>query len=149
MPEIWLGYGTTNVALDIKQENLNYFVPTPQIISQDDLHNFLENINFLKKTLFFPLSGSKAVIKTLSLLIEISTTRNFDIEIATYPTIFQMIRTYFSDYGKTITQIEPQDVYDKIKEYDKVVFISRVYKDQLFGLNGKNSMLMNQKAISA
>lgn len=143
MPEIWLGYGTTNVVLDIKQENLSHFVPTPQIFSKEYLYNFLSNINFLKKTLFFPLSGSKAVIKILSLLVDISNSNpDFEIEIGTYPIIFQLIRTYFSNYKKPITQIEKQDLLDKIKKYNQVVFISRVYHDPLFGFHGTPSILM-------
>ena len=143
MPEIWLGYGTTNVVLDIKQENLTHFVPTTQILPKEYLYNFLSDINFLKKTLFFPLSGSKAVIKILSLLIDISNSNpDFEMEIGTYPIIFHLIRTYFSNYKKPITQIEKQDLLEKIKKYNQVVFISRVYHDPLFGFHGTPSTLL-------
>jgi hypothetical protein len=85
MPEIWLGYGSTDVVLDIKQENLLYCYPELNLLSDENIKDILTDIKFSKKTLIFPLSSSKSIIKIISFLIEINKTDiTKEIEIATF-----------------------------------------------------------------
>ena len=45
MPEIWLGYGSTDVVLDIKQENLLSFYPELNLLSDDSIKEILTEIS--------------------------------------------------------------------------------------------------------
>jgi hypothetical protein len=147
MPEIWLGYGTTNIVLDIKQENLNQIVLSPKILSDDYLNNFLSNLKFSKRTLFFLLSSSRAVVKITSFLIDIFNSKpEFGLSICTYPTIFPIIKNLFPNLMGNLFQVEPQDLINKIKQYDQVVFISRLSYDPIFGYNGTPSILFRNSS---
>lgn len=147
MPEIWLGYGTTNVVLDIKQENLNQIIQSPKILSDENLNDFLSNIKFSKKTLIFPLSSSKFVIKVMSLIIEFFNSKpEFDLSIGTYPMIFHLIKNFFPESVNFLFQVEPQNLLNLIKQYDQVVFISRLLYDPIFGFSGTPSILIRNSS---
>src|SRR5215204_4074917 len=133
MPEIWLGYGSTDVVLDIKQENLLYCYPELNLLSDENIKDILTDIKFSKKTLIFPLSSSKSIIKIISFLIEI--------EIGTFYEYFLQIKNHFDDNIR-IFQMDKKDFYEKIKNFDNVIFISKIGYEPLFGFSITPSMLI-------
>ena len=142
MPEIWLGYGSTDVVLDIKQENLLYCYPELNLLSDENIKDTLADIKFSKKTLIFPLSSSKWIKKILSFLIEINKTDSTkEIEIGTFSEYFLQIKNHFDDNVR-IFQIDKKDFYENIKNFDNVIFISKIGYDPLFGFSGTPSMLI-------
>lgn len=147
MPEIWLGYGTTNVVLDIKQENLNQILQSPKILSDEYLNDFLANIKFSKNTLFVPLSSSKFVLKIISIIIELFNSKpQFEFSIGTYPEIFSLIKNFFPNSVKHFFQFNPLDLINQIKQYDQVVFISRLSYDPVFGFSGTPTILIRNSS---
>jgi hypothetical protein len=142
MPEIWLGYGSTDVVLDIKQENLLSSYPELNLLSDDDIKEILTEIKFSKKTLIFPLSSSRSILKIISLLIE-SNKHDItkEIEIGTISDYFLKIKDYYDENFK-IFRIEKKDFYEKIKKFDSVIFISKIGYEPLFGFSGTPSMLL-------
>jgi hypothetical protein len=72
MPEIWLRYGTTDVVLDIKFENLaNHISSTFQVPQEQDIKTALASgVPLTDKMLFLGLSGSKAAAKIIMMLAE-------------------------------------------------------------------------------
>jgi len=142
MPEIWLGYGSTDVVLDIKQENLLSFYPELNLLSDDDIKEILTEIKFSKKTLIFPLSSSRSILKIISLLIE-SNKHDItkEIEIGIFSEYFLQIKDYY-DENFRISRIEKKDFYEKIKKFDSVIFISKIGYEPLFGFSGTPTMLL-------
>jgi len=142
MPEIWLGYGSTDVVLDIKQENLLSFYPELNLLSDDDIKEILTEIKFSKKTLIFPLSSSRSILKIISFLIE-SNKHDItkEIEIGISSEYFLQIKDYY-DENFRIFRIEKKDFYEKIKKFDSVIFISKIGYEPLFGFSGTPSMLL-------
>ena len=142
MPEIWLGYGSTDVVLDIKQENLLYSYPELNLLSDENIKEILTGIKFSKKTLIIPLSSSKSIVKIISFLIEINKTDiTKQIEIGTFSQYFLQIKNHFDDNIR-IFQMDKKNFYENIKNFDNVIFISKIGYDPLFGFSGTPSMLI-------
>jgi len=71
MPEIWLNYGSTDVVLDIKAENLEEKIDTGgKTLSDSEIKSKLELLDISKPTEFVVLNTSESVRKTLSILFE-------------------------------------------------------------------------------
>jgi hypothetical protein len=142
MPEIWLGYGSTDVVLDIKQENLLYCYPELNLLSDENIKDTLADIKFSKKTLIFPLSSSKWIKKIISFLIEINKTDSTkEIEIGTFSEYFPQIKNQFDDNIR-IFQMDKNIFYEYIKNFDNVIFISKIGYEPLFGFSVTPSMLV-------
>ena len=142
MPEIWLGYGSTDVVLDIKQENLLSCYPKLDLLSNENIKDILTNIKFSKKTLIFPLSSSKSILKIISCLIEINKTDiTKEIEIGTFSDSFLQIKNHYDDNIR-IFQMDRKDFIEKIKKFDNVIFISKMEYEPLFGFSGTPSILI-------
>jgi hypothetical protein len=140
MPEIWLGYGSTHVVLDIKQENLLQFKSEVNLMSDENIINILTDIRLSKKTLIFPLSFSKHLLKLVSLLIDINKSDNtLEIEIGTLSNDFLHTKSHF--VHNRVFQIDKKDFYEKINKFDNVVFISKIGYDPLFGFSGTPSII--------
>jgi hypothetical protein len=140
MPEIWLKYGSTHVVLDIKQENLMQFKSEVNLMPDENIRNILTDIKLSKKTLIFPLSSSKHLLKIISHLIDISKSDNtIEIEIGTFSNDFLHIKSYF--VHNRVFQIDKKDFYEKINKFDNVIFISKIGYDPLFGFSGTPSII--------
>ena len=71
MPEIWLNYGSTDVVLDIKAENLEEKIDIDgKTLTDSEIKSKLELLDISKPTEFVVLNTSESVRKTLSILFE-------------------------------------------------------------------------------
>jgi len=69
MPEIWLNYGTSDVVLDIKAENLEQKIDVQgKILSDPDVESKLQLLDLTKPTELVVLNASESVKKILSML---------------------------------------------------------------------------------
>jgi len=72
MPEIWLNYGSTEVALDIKAENLEEKIDVEnKTLSDSEIKSKLESLDISKPTEFVVLNMSESIKKILSTIFEI------------------------------------------------------------------------------
>jgi len=72
MPEIWLNYGSTEVALDIKAENLEQKIDVEgKTLSDSEIKSKLESLDISKPTEFVVLNMSESIKKILSTIFEI------------------------------------------------------------------------------
>ena len=71
MPEIWLNYGSTDVVLDIKAENLEQKIDADgKTLTDSEIKSKLESLDISKPTEFVLLNTSASVRKTLSIILE-------------------------------------------------------------------------------
>ena len=64
MPEIWLNYGSTEVALDIKAENLEEKIDAEgKTLSDPEIKAKLESLDISKPTEFVVLNMSESIKK--------------------------------------------------------------------------------------
>ena len=72
MPEIWLNYGSTEVALDIKAENLEEKIDVEgKTLSDSEIKSKLKSLDISKPTEFVVLNMSESIKKILSTIFEI------------------------------------------------------------------------------
>ena len=71
MPEIWLNYGSTEVALDIKAENLEEKIDVEgKTLSDSEIKSKLKSLDISKPTEFVVLNMSESIKKILSSIFE-------------------------------------------------------------------------------
>ncbi len=71
MPEIWLRYGSTEVVLDIKAENLiDYVTEETEDLTEEQVSMKLEAVVAKETAKIAVLSGSQQVAKLASMLVD-------------------------------------------------------------------------------
>ena len=69
MPEIWLKYGSTDIVLNIRYENLLKHVSSDfPLLMEDEIRLRLSNVVLADDTLIFALSDTKLTAKIIILL---------------------------------------------------------------------------------
>src|ERR671914_2197282 len=92
MPEIWLGYGATDIALDIRFENL-YREITTQVfpLHEDQIKYKLQDVPVKDNTLIIVFSCALATKRVLSSLIDKATNNGANCRIMSPPKLNESI----------------------------------------------------------
>ena len=129
MPEIWLNYGSTDVVLDIKAENLEEKIDTDgKTLTDSEIKSKLESLDISKPTEFVVLNSSESVRKVLSIILE-----RYDEKSLPKPSILadketmNVIKNYVPEHHSIseFSNIEDSN--------SKLVFIGEMGFDGLFG----------------
>jgi hypothetical protein len=144
MPEIWFKYGTTDIVLDIKFENLLKHVSSDYLLLTDDeIRSALEGIITGDNTLFLVLSGSRSIAKLITILSQIALAKGYDkIAIDVLPTIAEPLKSYLADTKVFLNRIDYPSLQDRINKFRNAFFISHVTYDPLFGFNGTPTIVL-------
>lgn len=145
MPEIWLRYGTTDVVLDIKFENLaNQISSTFQVPLQQDVKTAITSgVPLTDKMLFLGLSGSKAATKIIMMLAEEAHTRGFSFTIDVPHKIASTLRANLTGIETTsINRIGYQSLNERMAKFQNTIIVSSVAYDPLFGFAGAPTTLL-------
>ena len=129
MPEIWLNYGSTDVVLDIKAENLEEKIDTDgKTITDSEIKSKLESLDISKPTEFVVLNASESVRKTLSIILE-----SYEEKSIPKPSILadRQIMNTIKNY---IPQHDAISEFSSVEDINsKLVFIGEIEFDGLFG----------------
>ena len=129
MPEIWLNYGSTDVVLDIKAENLEEKIDIDgKTIIDSEIKSKLESLDISKPTEFVILNSSESVRKTLSIILEKYNEKSIPKpSILADRSIINSIKNYIPEYDSIseFSNIEDSN--------SKLVFIGEMEFDGLFG----------------
>ena len=140
MPEIWLNYGSTDVVLDIKAENLEEKIDAEgKTLSDTEIKAKLESLDISKPTEFVVLNTSESVRKILSILFERYAKKSI-----TKPLISadRKIMNVVKDYLPEQSSIsEFSNVEDS---NSKLVFIGEMEFDGLFGYETVSTRLLKK-----
>jgi nickel-dependent lactate racemase len=145
MPEIWLRYGTTDVVLDIKFENLaKHISSTFQAPQEQDIKTALTSgVPLTDKMLFLGLSGSKAAAKIIMMLAEEAGTRGLSFTIDVPHKIASTLRSNLNSIGTiSINRIGYQSLNERMTKFQNTIIISSVAYDPLFGFAGAPTTLL-------
>ncbi len=145
MPEIWLRYGTTNVVLDIKFENLaNHISSTFQVPHEQDIKTALTSaVPLTDKMLFLGLSGSKAAAKIIMMLAEEAGTRGLSFTIDVPHKIASTLRSNLNGIETiSINRIGYQSLNERMAKFQNTIIVSSVAYDPLFGFAGAPTTLL-------
>jgi hypothetical protein len=138
MPEIWLKYGPTDIALDINFGNLLAEVsPDLPLLSDEDITTKLSDIPMSNNMLIFALSRSNPVERVIEILRHLINSKGFEgVDINTLPKMADRFSAEGSNIGSD------DSPFFLTKRYENVIFISRISYDPLFGFSGAPTMIL-------
>jgi hypothetical protein len=146
MPEIWLRYGTTDVVLDIKFENIaNQISSMFQVpLEQEDVKTTItSSIPLTDKMLILGLSASKAAAKTITMLAQEAHTKGVSFTIDVPYKIAGTLRANLTDIDTiSVNRIDYQSLNERMAKFQNTVIVSSVAYDPLFGFSGAPTALL-------
>ncbi len=148
MPEIWLGYGESEIILDIKYENISQ-IPRPSMnqLSMESLKSEFENKIVIKEsTLILISSPFYFVLPLLELMHEKSKELNIqNIEYCILSkSIPQKLKQQLAENGISLSKLAGQEVLDKVGKFKNIILIDRIEYDPLFGYTGSPVRLLRE-----
>lgn len=151
MPEIWLRYGTTDVVLDIKFENLASQISAGfQLLPEDQVRATVAGVPLTDNMLILALSGSKAAAKTITMLAEEARAKGFNFTVDVPQKMAGALRASLA--GNEMISINRIDYQSSLQErmgkFQSTVVISSVAYDPLFGFAGAPTMLLRNLLLA-
>ena len=140
MPEIWLNYGSTDVVLDIKAENLEEKIDTEgKTLSDTEIKAKLESLDISKPTEFVVLNTSESVRKILSILFERYAKKSIPKPlISADRKIMNVVKDYLPEQSSISEFSNVED------SNSKLVFIGEMEFDGLFGYETVSTRLLKK-----
>ena len=140
MPEVWLGYGDTEVILDIKYENiLDNVKPQFSLLNTESLNLELANKIKLKNSnliiIFTPFLQMIPILKYIYQENKKQNTSSLEFNTTSKYIPFK-IKRILNDNGIYIDKIENHEILNKIKNSDKTIILEKVEVDPFFGYKG-------------
>lgn len=155
MPEIWLRYGTTDIALDIRFENL-YKEITPQVfpLQEDQINYKLQDVPVKDNTLIIVFSCTLATKRVLSSLIDKVTNNGANGRIMSPPKLKESINVGNENWISNSLRCEDfGTLKETMEKFDQTIFVTHSAYDPLFGFEGTPTLLlrnyMKDKMIEA
>jgi hypothetical protein len=155
MPEIWLRYGTTDIALDIRFENL-YKEITPQVfpLQEDQINYKLQDVPVKDNTLIIVFSCTLATKRVLSSLIDKATNNGANGRIMSPPKLKESINVGNEKWISNSLRCEDfGTLKETMDKFDQTLFVTHSAYDPLFGFEGTPTLLlrnyMKDKMIEA
>lgn len=141
MPEIWLSYGSTDVVLDIKTENLENQISTSgKNLNDSEIISKLQSIDLTKPTEIVILDSTIAVQKIISHLLEICTQKSLPKpKILVDKSNLHLARNIFSDPSITISEFDNSQINNA-----NLIFLGEMEFDGLFGYNTISTKLLRR-----
>ena len=140
MPEIWLNYGSTDVVLDIKAENLEEKIDAEgKTLSDTEIRAKLESLDISKPTEFVVLNTSESVRKILSILFERYAKKSIPKPlISADRKIMNVVKDYLPEQSSISEFSSVED------SNSKLVFIGEMEFDGLFGYETISTRLLKK-----
>lgn len=141
MPEIWLSYGSTEVVLDIKAENLEkQVVSEGNNLSDSEVASRLQSVDLAKPTEIVILETTKAVHKAVALLLDACTQRSLPKpKILVDKSNLHLAKNMFSDPTISISEFENSQLTNA-----NLMFVGEMEFDGLFGFDTVATKLLRR-----
>ncbi len=139
MPEIWLRYGSTEVVLDIKAENLlDYVTEETEDLTEEQVSMKLEAVVAKETAKIAVLSGSQQVAKLASMLVDSLKKRGTSVALGVAADMLSDYRNAFLDSGVQVNKL-PNNLSELSGD---TIFLSETSFDPLFGFSGAPTQLL-------
>ncbi|HKZ61447.1 MAG TPA: hypothetical protein VJZ68_03390 [Nitrososphaera sp.] len=144
MPEIWLRYGTTDVVLEIRFENLaSQISSTFQVLPEEEIRSAIASVPLTNNMLVLALSDSKAAGKAISMLAEQVREKSLNITVDVPHRAASALRASLAGNETiSINRIDYHSLQDRMGKFQSTVMISTVGYDPLFGFAGAPTALL-------
>jgi len=143
MPEIWLRYGTTDVALDIRFENLASQISASfAVMSDEERVAVLGSVPVSDNMLVLVLSSSKAAALTVDGIVNAAQGKGLTgITVDVLPAFAGPLRANLSS-EISINRVDYQSLEERLKKFQSTVIVSQVAYDPLFGFAGAPTTIL-------
>ena len=148
MPEIWLRYGTTEVVLDIKFENLSSQISsTFEAMSDEQITSTFGSIPLSDNMLVLVLSGSNAAARVVVRLAEAAQRKSFNFTIDVPQKMAGALRANLAAIANgsetiSLNRIDYKSLHERMNRFQSTVIVSSVAYDPLFGFAGIPTVLL-------
>lgn len=146
MPEIWLRYGTTDVALDIRFENL-YKEITPRVVplQEDQIDSMLRGIPLKDNCLLIVFSSTPATKQVLSSLVNSAINKGVTGNIMIPLKLKEFINVGNEKWSSSLLSGEDLlALRGTMAKFDQTLFLSHSSYDPLFGFEGTPTHLLRK-----
>ena len=130
MPEIWLGYGDSEIILDIKYENISHILrPSMNKLDLDKLENEIQNkLVIQESTLILITSPFFFMLPILTLIQNMSKELKIEnIESCILSkSIPQRAKQQLNENGISICRLAREEVLEKINKFNNTILIDRI-----------------------
>jgi hypothetical protein len=149
MPEIWLRYGTTDVVLDIRFENLASQVSSSfALMSEEQARAAYETVPATDNMLLVALSPSRAAARAVNAIAGSARAKGLNITVDVPARFAGSVRSNLAslspDAPVSINRIDYQSLEERAKKFQGTVFVSQVAYDPLFGFAGAPTTLIRE-----
>ena len=136
MPELWLNYGSAEVVLDIRVENLNAHDNSKfNKLEDSDLDLVLGSVP-LEESRLFALDGSRSVAKVISIFSKLTKERGSpNITVECLQKDYSILSKRTNDISLHISKQTPSNIIEKGHD-SKTIFLSSSRYDPIFGFAG-------------
>ena len=144
MPELWLNYGSTDIIVDLKVENLS-LVENPKfdILNNEILNQEIESIQIEDSTRLVPLDASNSTIQVVSRLISLAEGRGIKLSIGSIPKIKKQVSPRLQNQN-IITLENNREYLQNLLNDKSTIFISKTCVDPFFGYSGTPVALLRE-----
>jgi hypothetical protein len=145
MPEIWLRYGSTDVVLDIRFENLANQISAgfPALPEEEIRSAAVAGVPLTDNMLILALSGSKAAGKVIAMLGEEARAKNFNFTVDVPQKAARALRAGLAGNETiSINRIDYHSLQERMAKFQSTVIVSGVAYDPLFGFTGAPTALL-------
>lgn len=149
MPEIWLRYGTTDVVLDIRFENLASQVSANfTLMPQEQARAAFDSVPVTDNMLILALSPSKAAAGAVHTIAQSARAKGFGATVDVPARFAGALRASLAALEPdpqspvSINRIDYQSLEERLKKFQSTVMVSQVAYDPLFGFAGAPTALV-------
>lgn len=141
MPEIWLSYGSTEVVLDIRAENLERQIGSEgKNLSDPEFTSKLQSIDLTKPTELVILETTKAIQKIILSLFEICNQKSLPKpRILVDKSNLHIVKNMFSDPSISISEFDNSQLTNA-----NLMFVGEMAFDGLFGYDTVSTKLLRR-----
>lgn len=144
MPELWLNYGSTDIIVDIKVENLslvensNFDILNGEILDQE-----IGSIQIEDNSTIVPLDASNSTVQIVSRLIALTESRGIKVSIESTSRTRKQLANKLQN--QSIGTIEKNDEhFQNLVREKNTLFVSKTNVDPLFGYSGTPVILIRE-----
>lgn len=144
MPELWLNYGSTDIIVDLKVENLSLIENSKfDIRSNESLDQEIESIPISDNTTLIPLDASNSTVQFTSKLVSIAENKGIRVSIESIPSARRQLSNKIQSQNIALFDKNIEHFLKRTNEKD-TIFISKTNIDPLFGYSGTPTNLLRE-----
>jgi hypothetical protein len=144
MPELWLNYGSTDIIVDLKVENLSLIENSKfSIRNNESLDQEIESIPISDNTTLVPLDASNSTVEFASRLVSMAESRGIRISIETIPRVRRKLSNKLNNQNISLSD-KNIDHFLKRTNEKGTIFISKANIDPFFGYSGTPTNIIRE-----